>query len=102
MTPTAEIYSLSLHDALPIFEERRRKQSIFLSRATCIASSQELLAMTMGNANGAHILKRSSHSDSIVIASGAKQSIPAPRKKEDRKSTRLNSSHLGSSYAAFC
>src|ERR1035438_10553518 len=26
----------------------------------------------------------------------------SPRRKRDRKSTRLNSSHLGSSYAGFC
>src|SRR5262245_10301794 len=29
-------------------------------------------------------------------------SIPGSRSRRDRKSTRLNSSHLGSSYAVFC
>src|SRR5215210_1588164 len=59
-TATTEIYTLSLHDALPIFSLR-----------PCIACN--------------------SH------ASGAK---PSPG--EDRKSTRLNSSHRCISYAVFC
>src|SRR5947199_8917502 len=64
-TPTTEIYTLSLHDALPIcgaFAWRRRNPAT-RSRANC--------------SDGSH-------------------SPP------DRKSTRLNSSHLGISYAVFC
>src|SRR5256885_12033771 len=60
-TATTEIYTLSLHDALPI----------------CLA-------------HGAH-LARVVHLDDIGCHDGL-----------DRKSTRLNSSHLVISYAVFC
>src|SRR5215475_11674356 len=59
-TATTEIYTLSLHDALPICEARG------LHRALCCA----VRAATAGDA--------------------------------DRKSTRLNSSHVKISYAVFC
>src|SRR5205814_8363030 len=60
-TATTEIYTLSLHDALPI--SHRRYQD-------CLNGVQAVL--------------------SLVEDDG------------DRKSTRLNSSHLGISYAVFC
>src|SRR5438874_11733405 len=60
-TATTEIYTLSLHDALPIFPDRR---------------------------------KTGSWAHPIWFASDANQI--------DRKSTRLNSSHVEISYAVFC
>src|SRR6202051_1995085 len=60
-TATTEIYTLSLHDALPICH---------------------WLAL---DANGAFA-----------------QAIPAEFERIDRKSTRLNSSHMSISYAVFC
>src|SRR5437899_6870418 len=71
-TATTEIYTLSLHDALPI----------------CAAfGGRQRMARRQG---GKWRVLRSNGS-----ASGA----PGP---PDRKSTRLNSSHLGISYAVFC
>src|SRR5256885_7813533 len=67
-TATTEIYTLSLHDALPIS---------WRSTPTCARSSPR-------RCNGA-ICSR----------------LP-PRRAGDRKSTRLNSSHLVISYAVFC
>src|SRR5205814_10107891 len=61
-TATTEIYTLSLHDALPI--------SLLIE----------------GDREAAHDV----HLDD------------GERAEEDRKSTRLNSSHLGISYAVFC
>src|SRR5438132_13005118 len=72
-TATTEIYTLSLHDALPI------------SRSSASRST-----------NGAH---------SRVMASSNRPGPEAAierRKAEDRKSTRLNSSHTVISYAVFC
>src|SRR5258705_9132944 len=67
-TATTEIYTLSLHDALPICCRLRRRYRRGSSRSAAPAP---------GNA--------------------------APsRSPRDRKSTRLNSSHLGISYAVFC
>src|SRR5258705_10959118 len=68
-TATTEIYTLSLHDALPICCRR----------------------YSIGNSRGYR--KRGATRDyrERWAISG-----------EDRKSTRLNSSHLGISYAVFC
>src|SRR5258705_1816184 len=68
-TATTEIYTLSLHDALPISE-------------FCVqALFQFLLSAALGN---------------------DRHALPGHDDAEDRKSTRLNSSHLGISYAVFC
>src|SRR6266481_6640313 len=61
--PTTEIYTLSLHDALPIFAPGDLKARFALIRE----------------------IERQGEADS-----------------EDRKSTRLNSSHSSISYAVFC
>src|SRR5438045_9108573 len=63
-TANTEIYTLSLHDALPIF------------------------GVGKGDTNISGVLNYY-HRNSIA-------------NREDRKSTRLNSSHLGISYAVFC
>src|SRR5437899_8059726 len=59
---TTELYTLSLHDALPIF-----------SIDTDHPSGTQMIAVRTPGSSGL-----------------------------DRKSTRLNSSHLGTSYAVFC
>src|SRR5437870_13006644 len=63
-TATTEIYTLSLHDALPIWRSRS-------------------------------VVVRGSGVDTDVFA-------PSPEPTGDRKSTRLNSSHVAISYAVFC
>src|SRR6266446_9369892 len=67
-TATTEIYTLSLHDALPILRDRG---------AEIVADDRLRRAMA----------EREQHADRIA---------------QDRKSTRLNSSHLVISYAVFC
>src|SRR3712207_7318901 len=88
-TATTEIYTLSLHDALPILRRAG------LGAALLIAT---LGAGTPASANPAadrlfeqcaRNLQRSF--DEISI-----------RCRQDRKSTRLNSSHANISYAVFC
>src|SRR5258705_925425 len=73
-TATTEIYTLSLHDALPISESRRQRQF---------------------RRPSARVYKK--------FREERKREVPlwTPR-SGDRKSTRLNSSHLGISYAVFC
>src|SRR5437773_3595326 len=63
-TPTTEIYTLSLHDALPISNEQCHNRR-----------------ETGGERN---------------------HDASAPGPAQDRKSTRLNSSHITISYAVFC
>src|SRR2546422_10156658 len=74
-TATTEIYTLSLHDALPISSRGRGwlRDDDRLARA----------AVRRPRAAGA----------------GPR---PAPARRGDRKSTRLNSSHGYISYAVFC
>src|SRR2546426_9095124 len=76
-TATTEIYTLSLHDALPI-----SKDPWFASRRP---ESEEVVRCL--SASGAPARRKS----------GSPATLPA-----DRKSTRLNSSHLVISYAVFC
>src|SRR5256885_6338556 len=65
-TATTEIYTLSLHDALPIYEEHHHMHLV----------------------------------PAVVV--GAQQRPDQQHRCADRKSTRLNSSHLVISYAVFC
>src|SRR2546426_10227426 len=76
-TATTEIYTLSLHDALPIYPRAAE-------RPGCAAAGR--LDRELRDARGGR--------DRAAPAGGA----IAP----DRKSTRLNSSHLVISYAVFC
>src|SRR3712207_8381036 len=74
-TATTEIYTLSLHDALPIFLSMK-----WVARTT---SNLEILisgCQTNPDDHGFSVLRLTS----------------------DRKSTRLNSSHANISYAVFC
>src|SRR5438874_9434457 len=64
-TTTTEIYTLSLHDALPIFDS-----------TTCAATTSR--------------------------RSARRRHASCQRDGGDRKSTRLNSSHVEISYAVFC
>src|SRR3712207_8423747 len=79
-TATTEIYTLSLHDALPI--SRAGIPQWYLNRRK-----------NMDDGSNNHMIT----SDLDFAASTAIE-----REKLDRKSTRLNSSHANISYAVFC
>src|SRR2546426_8814291 len=81
-TATTEIYTLSLHDALPICPRGPT------------ASRRGASAHT-----GARDRRRTGRVNTRSSRSARRRGSP-PR--EDRKSTRLNSSHLVISYAVFC
>src|SRR5438132_8078078 len=72
-TATTEIYTLSLHDALPIYRIGRRRGRIVLAVSPCSAGT--IIRMLP---------------------------LVAEQGETDRKSTRLNSSHTVISYAVFC
>src|SRR3712207_8332360 len=89
-TATTEIYTLSLHDALPI------------SSAVPACSTSVFSASSPRRPSMASPLEDDSgyprESSTTVTAHCEDHSISTP----DRKSTRLNSSHANISYAVFC
>src|SRR5436305_5460232 len=74
-TATTEIYTLSLHDALPIFRGAHRGRR----------PDDRRLTVRSGQSAGDH-----------------PACSPDRARGPDRKSTRLNSSHVRISYAVFC
>src|SRR3712207_9038468 len=88
-TATTEIYTLSLHDALPICLNLTLlyiDQLKFDSAAATIDGFQRCIAQYP-------LRNGEEHSALVSLARG---------RIEDRKSTRLNSSHANISYAVFC
>src|SRR3712207_8561684 len=83
-TATTEIYTLSLHDALPI--SRVAAATALLAGAAAIATPASAQDATWTGAAGNASWNTSTNWS------------PAT----DRKSTRLNSSHANISYAVFC
>src|SRR3712207_8200876 len=80
-TATTEIYTLSLHDALPIFRGRARA----------------------GRAARRRGRGRAGPRPALRERGGGPPALPdGVRPAADRKSTRLNSSHANISYAVFC
>src|SRR5690606_39919677 len=79
--PTTKIYTLSLHDALPIYNVVRRAGTARLP----VALSQIVVFRCMRQRRGKPDVTPQMRAEMI-----------------DRKSTRLNSSHVKISYAVFC
>src|SRR3712207_8764889 len=82
-TATTEIYTLSLHDALPI-SARGRGGRLRPPQAGRQGAGGALRPLRRGDQRGAALGQ------------------PPDAAPEDRKSTRLNSSHANISYAVFC
>src|SRR5258707_5710116 len=81
-TATTEIYTLSLHDALPISQDRDRRDA--------------------GDAEGLGLLLVEDEIVGLRGELGVEGAELLHQPAEDRKSTRLNSSHANISYAVFC
>src|SRR3712207_9088193 len=82
-TATTEIYTLSLHDALPISAPSRGPHH---AKGYLVARLHQLGLHAVG-------LEMAQHPGRVAIHAVGQQ---------DRKSTRLNSSHANISYAVFC
>src|SRR5258705_9683455 len=95
-TATTEIYTLSLHDALPICSgtsarpPSRRRWSCSSPRATRPARRPSAPA------------SRKQGWTTVTASTTRSKQLVSSFAATDRKSTRLNSSHLGISYAVFC
>src|SRR3989442_11752126 len=85
-TATTEIYTLSLHDALPIYVPAPAVQPA--KKAVVKPPPPKPAAPT-----------------TLTLAAGTRVPLAASESistRQDRKSTRLNSSHVRISYAVFC
>src|SRR5437870_9420018 len=82
---TSVIYTLSLHDALPIYDQRAPVGGNVLRGA-----AQQQVGM------------RSDRGTVRSAVSQLEDTGIGGRIERDRKSTRLNSSHVAISYAVFC
>src|SRR3712207_8640485 len=89
-TATTEIYTLSLHDALPIFQRRRRDGDVQAG-----GGAGGLLPQRRGRRGPVHPGGLGHDRDDV-------RDGPVREARLDRKSTRLNSSHANISYAVFC
>src|SRR5205814_8732777 len=94
-TSPTHFYTLSLHDALPILLSiAARRHSQCRWRALCASNHGCPCPPDPGNhPRTPHFLSAGSPARRVLLRLGWPQ---------DRKSTRLNSSHLGISYAVFC
>src|SRR5688500_20042024 len=86
------VYTPSLHDALPIY-----------------AGAEPTTGVTLARQRGQPVDGEDDETDgdrdpSAVFVGAADEEATAPDEedRQDRKSTRLNSSHLVNSYAVFC
>src|SRR5258705_9125620 len=98
-TATTEIYTLSLHDALPI-----SVRIIWSSNNLSVAKVDNNGTVT-GMGSGVAIVEArvgTRKGQAAVQVTGGGGAPPPVTPPPDRKSTRLNSSHLGISYAVFC
>src|SRR5256885_3129518 len=87
-TATTEIYTLSLHDALPILQTDRGPAR---RRLGAVARRPRQRA-----------LRARGQPQRPPPARPLRRQREPHRRDQDRKSTRLNSSHLVISYAVFC
>src|SRR2546430_12586050 len=78
-TATTEIYTLSLHDALPISTNGRPSNGVRSSRSSTLSRTVRLYARACAGSSSGRA-----------------------GRSRDRKSTRLNSSHSQISYAVLC
>src|SRR5437868_8148777 len=89
-TATTDIYTLSLHDALPISGRDTEAQKGFVNPPVVHGST-----VLYPTAEDLH-----AHRSEFQYG---RHGTPTTRAlQEDRKSTRLNSSHVSISYAVFC
>src|SRR5207253_11384937 len=91
--PPPATHTLSLHDALPIF----RRSAPQCDRETRHRGIEHRLQQD-GGEDEPHDRDEGEHAPEVHEAVG----VASQSTQRDRKSTRLNSSHVAISYAVFC
>src|SRR5438874_8057282 len=87
---STQIYTLSLHDALPISAKKAKQRP----PRSFVPTSAMAMEVTFDD-----FMMQVTFTDGRVLQSHLHHEVV---KREDRKSTRLNSSHVEISYAVFC
>src|SRR5205807_9807591 len=96
-TATTEIYTLSLHDALPILLRVTARDRLCLREVVRIRDCPYFAGLVL------LLFSREEHVLAVLGDKGVRLTELAVNiGLIDRKSTRLNSSHLVISYAVFC
>src|SRR3712207_8565842 len=90
-TATTEIYTLSLHDALPIYDTYYAREGTDISDRSLTSKALEEGRVLL-TSDGGFLQRKPVREGSVAFL----------RVPQDRKSTRLNSSHANISYAVFC
>src|SRR3712207_7194764 len=90
-TATTEIYTLSLHDALPILKKMQDRNLDALSAF----QGRKVDGMNLSQRVWRYVRQYREQMESAL-------DVGLGEGREDRKSTRLNSSHANISYAVFC
>src|SRR5207249_8103883 len=101
-TPTADSHPLSLHDALPISQAFRELVQIGIT----LTSERDLSVLLERILTEARRFTRA-EAGTLFLRDGEQLRFAVVQNdrlsgKLDRKSTRLNSSHVSISYAVFC
>src|SRR5690606_40045536 len=100
-TATTELYTLSLHDALPISATSEQSGGLFRKRSSPAEAGRKRSGRR--SAAKARLLRaRQSKRPPGLGGRSETGSSGWTRTSKDRKSTRLNSSHVKISYAVFC
>src|SRR5690606_41990849 len=89
-------YTLSLHDALPIYSCRLAPVPALLPYSTPLFATHYSLFASFHAHRHAHAAADAQRAEAPLGAAALHL------EQQDRKSTRLNSSHVKSSYAVFC
>src|SRR5207253_10774719 len=98
---TTQIYTLSLHDALPIFGRCTESEPASHISFAAFRMPRSFFSVRLSSCLPQNVAPRSRQirkawSKEITTSSNPWNS------ERDRKSTRLNSSHVAISYAVFC
>src|SRR5699024_12848435 len=99
-TLITEIYTLSLHDALPIYTQNIHEFVNDVEKAT--DGDLKINVHSAGSLIKHQEIKNAVRSKQVEIGEFIISNLANEHPILDRKSTRLNSSHVSISYAVFC
>src|SRR5690606_41846424 len=99
---TDEIYTLSLHDALPISKTRERLRTRGGENVARKNGAEVIDFPAEDGRTSATEEKAKKIKTELTRLKKVFKDLPEDKRRIDRKSTRLNSSHVKISYAVFC